>query len=200
LNEQDIVTLEKLIEIKDCKITLQVNYNNFEKKLKDKFLSICENYKDKISLEFGLQTIHEKEMKVLKRKNNIEHIKSIMKELNRLNIQYENSIIFGIPGQTIDSFQSTIKFIEENGCNNYRCFPLRLPQNSEMKKNAVELKIKEEYSSFDAFPIKYVTESYSFTRLDWEIMYSFANAKKEKENYTHIPVPQAFIPIMKKWF
>ena len=195
LNKDDIVTLEKLVEIKDCKIILQVNFNNLKNELGDKFLSICENNKDKILLEFGLQTIHKKEMKVLNRDNDIKHIKSVMKALNRLNIQYEISIIFGIPGQTMDSFQSTIEFIEKNGCKNYKGFPLRLPQNSKMKNNADKLKIKEEYSSFDSFPIKIVKESYSFTHLDWEMMYSIAK-KIDTENGTQAPIPRAFIPIM----
>jgi len=196
LNEYDIVILEKLIEIRDCNITLQVHFSNLRNRLGKKFLSICENYKDKIFLEFGLQTIHENEMKILNRDNDIEHIKSVIKDINRLGIQYEVSLIFGIPGQTIDSFQDTIKFLEENGCKNYRCFPLRLPQNSKMKKDAVELKIKEGYSQFDALPIKRVIESYSFTHLDWGIMYSIAIAKNE--NGMRIPVPQEFAHIMKK--
>jgi CRISPR/Cas system CMR subunit Cmr6 (Cas7 group RAMP superfamily) len=137
-------------------------------------------------------------MNTLNRINDIEQIKSIMEELNHLNIKYEISIIFGIPGQTIDSFQKTIKFVEENGCNEYKGYPLRLPQNSKMKKNAAELKIKEELSSFDAYPIKFVTESYSFTRLDWEIMYSFAYTKENKEDVKQAPIPIEFIPIMQE--
>ena len=58
LNEYDIVILEKLIEIRDCNITLQIHFSNLRNRLGKKFLSICENYKDKIFLEFGLQTIH----------------------------------------------------------------------------------------------------------------------------------------------
>ena len=198
LNERDINTLEKLIEIQDCEFVLQVNFRNFKDRLKDRFLSICEKHKDRIVLEFGLQSIHKNEMKTLNRINNIEQIKLIMKELNRLKIRYEISIIFGIPGQTVDSFQRTIKFVEENGCKEYKGFPLRLPQNSKMKKNAVELEIKEELSSFDAYPIKVVTESYSFKRLDWEIMYSFAHTKTNKENDKQAPVPIRFNPIMQE--
>jgi hypothetical protein len=198
LNEQDINTLEKLIEIQNCEFVLQVNFLNFKNSLKDKFLSICKKHKDRIILEFGLQTIHENEMKTINRTNDIEQIKLIMEELNRLDIKYEISIIFGIPGQTIDSFQRTIKFVEENGCKEYKGFPLRLPQNSKMKKNADKLKIKEEFSPFDAYPIKFVTESFSFTRLDWEIMYSLANKKMNKENVEQVLIPTEFVPIMRE--
>jgi radical SAM superfamily enzyme YgiQ (UPF0313 family) len=187
LDERDIVTLEKLIEIEDCVFNFQMNFDVLKNKLKDKLLSICKKNRDRIILEFGLQTIHENEMKVLRRENNIEHIKSVMKELNHLNIQYIISIIFGIPGQTYESFLNTIRFLDENGCKKYFAYPLRLPQNSKIKENMVKLKIKEEYHQFDAYPIKIVTESYSFTRIDWEMMYSIADKKT---------IPQEFVPIM----
>jgi len=195
LDERDIVTLEKLMEIKDCKFNFQVNFDILKNKLKDKFLSICESNKDRIVLEFGLQTIHKKEMEVLKRENNIEHIKSVMKTLNRLNIQYEISIIFGIPGQTFESFLNTISFLDENGCKKYNAFPLRLPYNSLIKKNMEKLKIKEEYHQFDVYPIKFVTESYSFNRNEWEMMYSIAK-KIKNDNCEQAPIPQEFVSIM----
>jgi len=121
-------------------------------------------------------------MEVLQRKNDIEHIKTVMEELNRRNILYETSIIFGIPGQTVTSFENTIKFIEENGCKKFRAFPLRLPQNSKMKEKAMELKIKESQSRYDLYSLQFVTESHSFTYSDWEKMYSIANKYNKKKS------------------
>lgn len=195
LDERDIVTLEKLMEIKNCLFNFQVNFDKIKNGLKDKLLSICEDNKDRIVLEFGLQTIHKEEMEVLRRKNDIEHIKSVMKTLNRLNIQYEISIIFGIPGQTFKSFLKTISFLEENGCKKYYAYPLRLPYNSIIKQNMEKLKIKEEYHQFDIYSIKFVTESYSFNRNEWEMMYSIAK-KTENENSLQAPIPKEFVPIM----
>jgi len=191
LNDHDIVILEKLLEIQDCIFNFQVNFNILKNKLLDKFVSICKNNRNRLFLELGLQTIHKEEMEILKRNNDIEHIKYILQIFNNQNINYEISIIFGIPGQTFETFQNTIRFLEENGCKKYTAYPLRLPQNSIMKKEASKLKIKEDYSKFDSYPIKFVTESYSFDRLEWEMMYSIANKSK-------ILIPYEFVSIMKK--
>jgi radical SAM superfamily enzyme YgiQ (UPF0313 family) len=129
LSEEDIKTLEKLLEIENCDIHLQIHFTPIKDVLKEKFFALCRRDRDRIFLEFGLQTIHDEEMNILQRKNNIEHIEAVMTELNRLNINYELSIIFGIPGQTVTSFKRTIDFIEKNGCKKFRAFPLSLPHN-----------------------------------------------------------------------
>jgi uncharacterized protein with von Willebrand factor type A (vWA) domain/radical SAM superfamily enzyme YgiQ (UPF0313 family) len=197
LNEEDIKTLEKLLSINNCEIHLQVHFAPIKETLKEKFFALCRRYRDRIFLEFGLQTIHEEEMNILKRKNNMEHIEAVMIELNRLNVNYELSIIFGIPGQTVASFKDTIAFIEKNGCKKFRAFPLSLPQNSTMKKRTKELKIKETPSPYDAPSLKFVTESYSFTYTDWEEMYSIANRYNKKQNPQEF-LNRAIVPIIEK--
>jgi len=197
VNEEDIRTLEKLLEIPNCNIVLQSHFNSINGSRKNKFLKLCQNHRDRISLEFGLQTIHENEMEVLQRKNNIEHIKTVMEELNSRNIKYEITIIFGIPGQTVTSFKDTIKFIENHGCEKFRAFPLRLPQNSKMKEKAEELKIKESQSQDELYSLQIVTESYSFTYSDWEEMYSIAN-KHNKDKFVSETWGKAVVPIIGK--
>jgi uncharacterized protein with von Willebrand factor type A (vWA) domain len=197
LNEEDVKTLEKLLTIPKCEIHLQVHFYPIKGDLKDKFFTVCQKYRERVFLEFGLQTIHEEEMDVLGRKNDIKHIKEIMKELNIRRIQYEISIIFGIPGQTVASFEDTISFIEENKCGEFRAFPLRLPHNSKMKERKEELKIKETQSPYDPYSLMLVTESYSFTYYDWEKMYSIANKNNKKRDVrkrSTIPV----VPIIDK--
>jgi len=198
LDDDDIITLEKLLEIPRCDISLQVHFDPLKKDhLKNKFFALCQNHRGRISLEFGLQSIHKNEMEVLGRKNDIEHIKTMMEELNRRNIRYEITIIFGIPGQTVASFEDTIKFIEENGCKEFRAFPLRLPQNSKMKERTKELKIKESQSRDELYSLQVVTESYSFTYSDWEKMYSIAN-KYNKKKTINERSDKAVVPIIDK--
>jgi len=197
LNDEDIRTLEKLLEIPNCYISLQVHFSPIKGELKDKFLALCQKHRERIFLEFGLQTINEEEMNILQRKNDIEQIKTIMKELNRRNIHYETTIIFGIPGQTVASFEDTIKFIEEHGCKEFRAFPLRLPQNSKMKEKAKELKIKESQSRYDLYSLQFVTESYSFTYSDWEKMYCIANKYNKKKSLCE-SLNKTVIPIIDK--
>lgn len=169
IKKDDITTLKKLLSIPKCKINLQMHFLPIKNEIGNEFLDICQEHKDRISLEFGLQTIHKAEMEILKRKNNIEQVKSVMKELKERDITYEVSIIFGIPGQTVETFEKTIEFIKENGCKKFCAFPLRLPQNSKMAEQRNKLKIKEIQDK--SFSLNFVTESYSFNYSDWEKMY-----------------------------
>ncbi|MDR0871973.1 MAG: radical SAM protein [Prevotellaceae bacterium] len=178
--KDDITTLKKLLSIPSCKINLQMHFSPIKNEIGSEFLDICQKHKDRISLEFGLQTIHETEMKILNRKNNLEQVKSVMKELKERDIIYEISIIFGIPSQTVETFKKTIEFIEENGCKKFCAFPLRLPQNSKMAEQRKELKIKEIQDK--SFSLNFVNESYSFSNSDWETMYQIA------DDYAKVPL------------
>jgi radical SAM superfamily enzyme len=79
----------------------------------DRFIDICSKNTNRVSLEFGVQTIHQKEMEELCRDNDISHIEKIMGCLKKNNIKYSVSIIYGIPYQTVDSFRKTIDFIKK---------------------------------------------------------------------------------------
>jgi hypothetical protein len=63
--KNDIITLKKLLSIPNCKINLQMHFSPIKNQIGNEFLDICQEYKDRISLEFGLQTIHKEEMEVL---------------------------------------------------------------------------------------------------------------------------------------
>jgi coproporphyrinogen III oxidase-like Fe-S oxidoreductase len=114
---------------KSClKITLQTRYES----LNDDFLDLCQKYNGRVHLEFGLQTIHKNEMETIGRKNDIEKVKTALQKLNERSISYETSIIYAIPGQTMESFIDTIEFLLVNGCKTIRAFPLELAKNSDL--------------------------------------------------------------------
>ena len=194
-SNEDLITLEKLLSIKKSKITLQMHFSTIKNELGKEFLHICQKYKDRISLEFGLQTIHKDEMEVLNRKNDIEQVKVIMKELKESSINYEISIIFGIPGQTVKSFRETIDFINENGCEKWRAFPLRLPNNSKMKKKKKELGVKEHHG--EHFPIEFVKESSTFNEVEWKKMYEIVKLHENIPPFCGDPIEKT-IPIIDK--
>jgi hypothetical protein len=167
--------LNKLINRTNSKITFQARFEA----LKPEFLKFCAIHKERLHLEFGLQTIHKNEMEVIDRKNNIELIRKKLHELNHLGIDYEVSIIYAIPGQTLTSFIDTIEFLRVNQCEKIMAYPLQIPLNSPL-----ESKIKEYQITFteDDFYVKSVASSLSFTkeeRADMDqIASSLANAQK----------------------
>jgi radical SAM superfamily enzyme YgiQ (UPF0313 family) len=152
---QDI--LNKLISRTNSKITFQARFEA----LKPEFLQFCATHKERLHLEFGLQTIHKNEMEVIGRQNNIDLIRKKLHELNQLGIDYEVSIIYAIPGQTLTSFIDTIEFLRVNQCEKIMAYPLQIPLNSPL-----ESKIKEYQITFkeDDFYVKSVASSFSFTK------------------------------------
>jgi len=169
--------LKQLAENTNAKINFQTRFEkiSFDDEQSRRFLNICESYKQRITMEFGLQTIHKNEMEIIGRQNNIKHISSVMAYLNKKNINYELSIIYGIPGQTIESFLETIEFILKNGCERVCAYALRIPRNSKMEKEKEKLGVKE---GFNVFNITYTKSSYSFSEEDYEVMSNFSDAIK----------------------
>ncbi len=147
--------LKDLLKKTDCKITFQARFEV----VNDEFLNLCEENNDRVHLEFGLQTIHKNEMKQIGRKNLMKKVRCCMKELNKRQISYEVSIIYAIPGQTIDSFIDTIEFLKINGCKKIRAFPLQIPNNYKNKDSVGELQA-------DIYNVESVANSCSFTKFD----------------------------------
>lgn len=148
--------LESLITKTNAQIVFQARFEA----LTDSFLSFCSLNKKRVHLEFGLQTIHEEEMKVIGRKNIMERISANLKKLNESDINYEVSIIYSIPKQTVQSFIDTIEFLRVNNCKIIRAFPLQIPRNSALEEKKEEYKIafkKDEYN------VTSVASSISFT-------------------------------------
>lgn len=129
----------------------------------DDFLNLVE--KLNIHLEFGLQTIHQKEMKAINRINNIECFKYVITDVIKRGISFEVSIIYGLPQQTLKSFEQTINWCRNIGIKNLKAFPLLLLRGTDLyhNRNKYGFKIENETS------LK-VVESDTFFREEWEKM------------------------------
>lgn len=167
-------------------ICLQMHFNTIRSEKGKRFLEICQKHKDRISLEFGLQTIHDEEMKILKRENDIPHVKTVMKQLNDAEIKYSISIIFGIPYQTVESFRQTIEFIEKNNCTEFYVYPLQLPKNSKMRERIDDLKIKEFQGKH--FSLYFVHECCSFSQSECQEMYNIIASKTYQAPFCGDPI------------
>jgi len=127
------------------------------------FLDLCG--KLNVRLEFGLQTIHKKELLAINRPNNMTKVTNILNELNARKTNYEVSIIFGLPHQTLGSFKETVDFCLQNKVPVLKAFPLMLLRGTEMHRNKDLYKFVE---SGDVIPA--VISSSTFTKRDWEEM------------------------------
>jgi hypothetical protein len=161
------------------KITLQVSFEHVKGSEGEAFLEICSSLD--ITLEFGLQTIIEEEMKSIQRQNNLPHVKSVMNALRRRGIPHEVSLIYGLPGQTLDSFQKSVRFLLGEGCSVVKCYPLKVFNGTELWRTKDRWGMKE--TSEGRFSIPLVTTSDSFDRDEWEMMRSLAKAVRRKTQH-----------------
>jgi len=127
-------------------LSLQCRLEQCTKEFLDAVESLQNNNNAKIILEFGLQTIIPDEMKVIGRINNIRKIERLLnEEIHPRKLWYEISIIYGLPLQTLDSFQTTIEWIQNRTLKPYatiRAFPLMILRGTGLDS----VNIKEQFS------------------------------------------------------
>ncbi|MCC5814660.1 MAG: radical SAM protein [Leptospira sp.] len=138
----------------------------------EEFLDLCENLN--INLEFGLQTSDKLESSLINRKNDPTKIQHAMHELNTRNISYEISLMFGLPNQTVESFQRSIDFVIDNGCENITAYPLKLLRGTKLESQREEFQFRE--MTMGDFDIPFVVESNSFSEADWWQMKELADS------------------------
>lgn len=131
------------------------------------FLDACSRLD--VHLEFGLQTIHEREMRAIGRLNNLVKVDAALAMLRASEVPFEVSLIYGLPEQTLDSFRASVDWCHERGVSIVRAFPLMLLRGTALDQGRERWKLVE---SNDAIPV--VTQSSSFTHTEWLQMHKLA--------------------------
>lgn len=124
-------------------------------------------------LEVGVQSINEAEYREIGRSNKVSKLKESITKLNNRSISYEASIIYGLPNQTVSSFQETINFLESNNCSTIYAYPLMLLRGTELEAKKDTWNLQEEIAEPYGIPV--VVSSNSFNRSEWEEMNDIAN-------------------------
>lgn len=78
------------------------------------------------TLEFGLQTVIDDEARAIGRPNRMDKIEEVVAKLNCRRIPYEISLIYGLPFQTLESFQKSVDWCMERNVPKVRAWPLML--------------------------------------------------------------------------
>ncbi len=180
MGQEYLNILEKMVDL-DIKslITFQTRVENIKGTRGQQFLNLCS--KLNVHLEFGLQTIHDKELNAINRRNNLSLLKETLKNLTNRGISFEASLIYGLPNQTIDSFKASINFLQDNECEIIKAFPLMLLRGTELYNERKKWQFKEDV--IGEFNIPVVVSSRSFDRYEWELMKKLANSLKPSERY-----------------
>lgn len=155
--------------------------------IKEEFLNkICRlNETAETVLELGLQTIHTDEQAVIDRPNNMRLVSKVLNDIYARGIKSEISLIFGLPKQTVTSFQKSIDFCVQHKVPVIHAFPLMLLRGTPLYERRAELGLVESEeiasASIDRIQdgIPHVVSSPSFTYEDWKTMAKMADALAE---------------------
>ena len=150
-----------------------------------------------VVLEFGVQTIHRNEQALIQRPNNARRIERWLNILNAEGVPYELSFMYGLPEQTLDSFQRTLEWAERK-CSDHRdgqavsrFFPLMLLRGTRLYDRAEELglvtcdSLQVDVSGRVGSGIPHVVASRTFSFDEWLRM----NEEAERTNRAEIKLP-----------
>lgn len=132
-----------------------------------------------VTLEFGLQSIQTEELLAVERRNNLPKIEAVLDEVRRRGIDYEVTLIYGLPTQTVDSFRSSVDWCLQRRIPIIRAFPLLLLRGTKLyqQRSKWRLAVRD-----GLLPM--VTSSSTFDESDWQAMDAIANALAATEG-TH---------------
>jgi radical SAM superfamily enzyme YgiQ (UPF0313 family) len=176
------------------RILKQFSLHNFQGEiaLQCRAEMVDENFLDavqklNVTLEFGLQSIHKKEYLAAGRPNNMKKVEKVLRDVQLRKIKNEVSLIYGLPEQTLESFQSSVEWCLRMSIPVIKAYPLLLLRGTELERQQEQWSyvIKE-----GDFPM--VVSSNSFNLSEFDAMEKIANALSKTE-YKH---PQSLQELM----
>lgn len=125
-----------------------------------------------VCLEFGLQTIDPEEGRAIGRPNNMERVDAALKEVRSRGIHHEVSLIFGLPLQTLESFERSVAWCLEREVPVIKAFPLLLLRGTQLERDADVWDLED--NAEPEMPL--VLGSSSFNVDDWRAMAQISEA------------------------
>jgi coproporphyrinogen III oxidase-like Fe-S oxidoreductase len=153
-----------LNSIKDAGVDAHISLQCRFELCTPEFLDALEGLK--VTLEFGLQTIIEDEYRAIKRPNNMDIVHNMIQELYERQIDFEVSLIYGLPNQTLSSFRESVDWCMQQKIPRVRAWPLMLLRGTPLYEQKENYGFKE--SEDQRIPI--VIFSNTFSKADHDEM------------------------------
>lgn len=129
-----------------------------------------------VCLEFGLQTIHKSEGKAIKRNNHVPSVDKVLEGVRTRGIRHEVSLIFGLPLQSLQSFEKSVQWCLDRNVQVLKAFPLLLLRGTALEADRAKWNLEV---SDDEMAM--VLSSNSFTVEEWWAMAQLSEALKATE-------------------
>ena len=102
-----------------------------------------------LTVELGLQTIHEKTLKFINRGHSTKEFEECYKELKKRGIKVIVHVINGLPGETKEDMLETVKYLNNLKIDGIKIHMLHITENTKLadmyKKEPFHILTKEEY-------------------------------------------------------
>lgn len=184
VGDMHLQILEELIRKRvGARLSLQCRFEL----LTPEFLDLCQRLN--VRLEFGLQTIHEREWRAVARANQMHKVEAGMADLDRRRIPYLVTLIYGLPEQTIETFRATVDFCLGKRVPIVRAFPLNLLRGTELERDRDRWGLVENDD-----PIPVVIRSNSFDEEQFRAMRGIASALAATEGRHPASINDLAIP------
>ncbi len=139
--------------------------------LSEEVLDLLEemNKKTFLWVELGLQTIHEKTAKFIRRGYSLDCYDEAIEQLKKRNIKVVTHLIFGLPGESREEILSSVKHVANTGTWGVKFHLLYIQRDTDIyeyyKKSPFEILARDEYISLITDSIEYLTTDMVIHRL-----------------------------------
>ena len=127
------------------------------------------NKKTFLTIELGLQTIHQKTANLINRCHDLECFLKMVRELRKRNINIVVHIINGLPYETKEMMLNTVKYLSKLDIQGIKIHMLSIVKGTKLAKmyeeNPFKLLTKDEYINIVCNQIEYLRENIVINRL-----------------------------------
>ncbi len=127
------------------------------------------NKKTNLTIELGLQTIHESTSKLINRCHTLKNFEEMVKKLKANNIEVVIHIINGLPYETKEMMIETIKYVNNLNIDGIKIHMLNIVKDTPLEKLYKEKKFhlltKEEYIDIVISQLEYLNEKIVIHRI-----------------------------------
>ena len=122
-----------------------------------------------LSIELGLQSIHDKTLKLINRGHSLENFEGMVKELKKRKIFTVVHIINGLPGETKENMLATVKYLNKLEIDAIKIHMLSVIKDTPLENLYNETKFhiltKEEYIDIVCDQLEYLNENIIIERI-----------------------------------
>jgi len=139
--------------------------------LSEEVLDLLEeiNIKTFLWIELGLQTIHDKTAKLIRRGYALECYDEAIKQLSQRNIKVVTHLIYGLPGESREDILDTVKYVANTSTWGVKLHSLYIQTGTDLheyyKKMPFKIPTREEYISLIVDSIEYLPTNMVIHRL-----------------------------------